>query len=128
MCLRRTLIALVSVILVVTAVALLPDAHAVVVHAQGNGLIVRIDGVRLSSGRVLSIVADSETDKPDAASIALRRDTAAPSYVGRGVDIAAIDGQVLFNGEIVEITAAADPSDGPVVTAARVEPHPSAHA
>lgn len=113
--LRRTLIALVSGILVVTAVALLSDARAVVAHAQGNGLTVRIDGVRLSSGRVVSIVVDSETDNPDAALIALRRDTVVPSYVGRGVDIAAIDGQVLFNGEIVEITAAADPSDGPVV-------------
>ena len=115
MCLRRTLIAFVSVVLAATAVALLPDAHAVVLHAQGNGLTVRIDGVSLSSGRVLSIVVDSETDSPDAALIALRQDTSLRSFHGRGIDIAALDGQVVFNGEIVEIAAAADPSDGPVV-------------
>jgi Bacteriophage probable baseplate hub protein len=115
--LRRTLIALIFVILVATAVALFPDARPVVVlHAQGNGLTVRIDGVKLSSGLVLSIVADSETDNPDAAVIALRPDTSQRSFHGRGLDIATVDGQSVFNGEIVEIAAAADPSDGPVVT------------
>jgi phage protein D len=114
MSLRPTLTALVSAIVVATGVALLPDTHAVVLHAQADGLTVRIDGVSLSPGRILSIVVDSETHTPDAALIALRRDAALPGFDGRGIDIATIDGQVVFNGEIVEITAQVDASDGPI--------------
>jgi Bacteriophage probable baseplate hub protein len=91
-------------------VAVFLDVHASVLHAQGGGLTVRIGGVELPSGRVLSIVVDSDTENPDAALIALPPDTARSNDYGRGIDIATIDGQPLFNGEIVEVAASVDRS------------------
>jgi phage protein D len=97
-------------LLMAVSVAVLLDVHASVLHAQGGGLTVRIGGVELPSGRILSIVVDSDTENPDAALIALPPDTARANYYGRGIDIAAIDGQQVFNGEIVEVTASVDRS------------------
>ena len=62
-------------------------------HAQRSGLTVRVDGVELASGRLLSIVIDGDTDNPDAAVVVLIPDAAPAHFFGRGLDLATIDGE-----------------------------------
>ena len=102
--LRRILIALLAAFL---------NAHVVSLHAQDRQLAVRIGGVDIAPGSVLSIIVDSDTDNPDAASITVPADPALSNHFGRGIDIASIDGEPVFNGEVVEIAATVDRSGRP---------------
>ena len=65
---------------------------------QGGTLVVRIEGVEIPPWRVRAIVVDSNGTDPDSADILLRSALPIP-VVGRGIDIAAVDGQILFHGE-----------------------------
>ena len=85
-------------------------------HAQRSGLTVRVDGVELASGRLLSIVIDGDTDNPDAAVVVLIPDAAPTHFFGRGLDLATIDGENVFNGEIIEAAATVDRSGRSIVT------------
>jgi phage protein D len=60
--------------------------------------VVRIEGVEIPPWRVRAIVVDSNGIDPDSADILLRSGLPVP-VVGRGIDIATIDGQILFQGE-----------------------------
>ena len=92
------------------------DLSGASLHAQRRGLAVRVDGVELSSGRLVSIVIDGDTNNPDAAVVALIPDPARSPFVGRGLDIATIDGENVFNGEIMEAVATVDRSGRSIVT------------
>ena len=93
------------------------DLFGASLHAQRHGLVVRVDGLELASGRVLSIVVDGDADNPDAALVALIPDAAPSHFFGRGLDIASIDGEIVFNGEVIEALATGDRSGRrPIVT------------
>ena len=84
---------------VMVAVGVLSPA----VRAQEIGsLVVRIEGVPVPSNRVVAIVVDESIMVPPTAAVALRAESVPPA-VGRGLDIAAIDGQMIFSGEVVGI-------------------------
>jgi hypothetical protein len=88
-------------------------------QAQGGALIVRIARVAIPAGQVIAIVADSDTSNPDAATIAVSPAAVNGSFVGRGLDIAAVDGggkvNPIFKGEIVGLEPAFDRSGRAVV-------------
>lgn len=65
---------------------------------QGGTLVVRIAGVEVPPWRVRAIVVDSNGTDPDSAEILLRSGLPVP-VAGRGIDIAAVDGQIVFHGE-----------------------------
>ena len=92
------------------------DLFGASLHAQRHGLAVRLDGVELASGRLLSIVVDGDTDSPDAALVALIPDAAPSHVIGRGLDIASIDGENVFNGEVMEAVPTVDRSGRSILT------------
>jgi hypothetical protein len=71
-------------------------------EAAGHRLLVRMEGALLPPDQVLSVVVDSETDRPDGASVTVSAGTPLPT-LGRGIDIASIDGEILFKGEVIGI-------------------------
>lgn len=78
-----------------------------VAHAapSGQGLLsVRIEGVEIAPWRIASIVIERNSSDPDAAEITLRSGLPVP-LTGRGIDIAAVDGQIVFQGEVVNADA-----------------------
>jgi phage protein D len=77
-------------------------AWSVAPGAAAPQLLVRIGGALLSPGQALSVTVDSETGRPDAASVTVSPGTPIPT-LGRGLDIAAVDGQILFKGEVIGI-------------------------
>lgn len=75
--------------------------------AASRPLLVRIDGAELSQRQVLSVVADSETGRPDLAAVIVSPGTPLPGF-GRGIDIATVDGEIVFRGEVVSIQTIED--------------------
>jgi len=83
--------------------------------AQDSGaLLVRLEGLPLLQSRVVAVVVDEDVVEPPSAAIVLRAGSVAPA-VGRGVDIAAIDGQILFQGEVVGVERLPQASGEPVI-------------
>lgn len=87
-----------------------PDLRA----QDGGALLVRLDGSPLPQSRVVAVVVDEHLVEPPSAAIALRAGSVPPA-VGRGLDIAAVDGQILFRGEVVAIEPFVQASGEPVV-------------
>jgi uncharacterized protein len=84
-------------------------------RAQDRGaLLVRLEGVLLPQSRVVAILVDESVTEPPTAAIALRAGSVPPA-VGRGIDIAAIDGQILFQGEVVASEQLVQASGEPIV-------------
>jgi len=81
---------------------------------QGGPLLVRLEGVPLPLSQVVAIVVDERVILPPTAAIALRAGSVPPA-VGRGIDIAAIDGHILFQGEVVTIEQFIQASGEPVI-------------
>ena len=92
-------------------------------HGQSGPLVVRVNGILVPLDRVLAIVVDESPVEPPTASVALRAGTPAPA-IGRGIDIATIDGQTTFQGEVVAVERFVQPSGEPVVI---VRAHDRAH-
>ena len=92
-------------------------------HGQSGPLVVRVAGVPVPLDRVLAIVVDENSAQPPTASVALRAGTLTPA-IGRGIDIAAIDGQILFQGEVVAVERFVHASGEPIVI---VRGHDRAH-
>jgi len=105
---RAHVLRLICAISVVGVVS--PDLRA----QDGGALLVRLDGSPLPQSRVVAIVVDEHVADPPSATVALRAGSIPPA-VGRGLDIAAIDGQILFQGEVVAAGQLAQASGAPVV-------------
>ena len=81
---------------------------------DNNTLVVRVGGALLPSSSVLAVVVDESLMEPPTAAVALRPGSAPPA-VGRGLDIAAVDGEIVFQGEVVAIESFEQTSGTPVV-------------
>ena len=81
---------------------------------DGLELLVRLEGSPLPQSRVVAVVVDEHVAEPPSAAIALRAGSIPPA-VGRGLDIAAVDGQILFQGEVVAVEQLVQASGEPVV-------------
>ena len=81
---------------------------------NGGALLVRLEGVPMPKSRVVAVIVDEHVVEPPSAAIALRAGSV-PAAVGRGIDIAAIDGQMLFQGEVIAIERLPQASGEPLI-------------
>ena len=81
---------------------------------DGGALLVRLEGVPMPQSRVVAVIVDEHVVEPPSAAIALRAGSV-PAAFGRGLDIAGIDGQVVFQGEIVAIEPLVQASGEPLI-------------
>src|SRR5215203_2869575 len=99
-------------------VALLVAAIGIVapgVAAQsGRSLVVRVEGSLLPHSRVVAIVINESLTEAPTAAIALRAGSA-PPQAGRGIDIARVDGEILFQGEVTAFEQLVQSSGEPTI-------------
>jgi phage protein D len=85
------------------AATILAGAGPVAARVERGALAVHVEGAPVPPGHILSISTESDGEHPDGATLVIvGGPTPAPAWLGRGIDIAAVDGEVVFQGEIVE--------------------------